>query len=217
MRFDLPPLPYKMTALAPYISKKALELHYESHQAGYLKRLNSLPAVVSLAEGTDLESIILDAKRERTSVSVHVIPPKPQPSILYKMAAQVYNHTFFFRSLKPKGKGGGDPTGDIADIISSQYGNYENFRKKIRARAKSLFGSGWIWISLDEDNDLRILQGLEADTPFVYGIVPLLTIDVWEHAYYLDYENDRGAYIDAVLDHLINWDFANQNLRNIDK
>jgi Fe-Mn family superoxide dismutase len=214
MQFDLPPLPYKASALAPYISKKALELHYESHQKGYLKRLNSLPEVVGLEGDVKIEDVILAGKRERRSPSVHVIPPKSQPPTVYNMAAQVYNHTFFFRSLKPKG--GEEPVGDIAEIVTSQYGNYESFRKKIRARAKSLFGSGWIWIALDEDNDLRILQGLNADTPFVYGIVPLLTIDVWEHAYYLDYENDRGAYIDAVLDHLINWDFANENLRNIE-
>ena len=214
MKFDLPPLPYKVGDLAPHISKKALDLHYNSHQKGYVKKLNGIPEVVSLEDGVKLEDVILMGKRERRSTSVHVIPPKPQPPVIYNMAAQVYNHTFFFRSLKPKG--GGEPTGDIAAIIKKQYENWENFRKKIRARGKNLFGSGWIWIALDEDNDLRILQGLDADTPFVYGIVPILVIDVWEHAYYLDYENDRGAYIDAVLEHLIDWDFANENLRNIE-
>jgi len=213
MKIDLPPLPYKVSELAPHISKKALDLHYNSHQKGYVKKLNGIPEVVNLDEGTKLEDIILMGKRERKNSSVHVIPPKPQPSVLYNMAAQVYNHTFFFRSLKPKA--GGEPGGDIGQIITNQYGNYESFRKKIRARAKGLFGSGWIWIALDEDNDLRILQGLGADTPFVYGIVPLLVIDVWEHAYYLDYDNDRGAYVDALLENLINWDFANENLRNV--
>lgn len=213
MKFELPPLPYRTVGLAPTISKKALDLHYNSHQKGYLKKLNSFPEVIHLEEGTLLEDLILKEKRERKQSSVHVIPPKPQPSSVFNMAAQVYNHTFFFRSLRPKA--GGEPTGDIAQIIKSQYGNYESFRKKIIARAKNLFGSGWIWIALDEDNDLRILQGLDADTPFVYGIAPLLTIDVWEHAYYLDYENDRGAYVDAVLENLINWDFANENLRNL--
>lgn len=214
MKFELPPLPYKVASLAPTISKKALELHYNSHQKGYLKKLNAFPEVINLEEGALLEDLILKEKRERKQSSVHVIPPKPQPSPVFNMAAQVYNHTFFFRSLRPKA--GGEPTGDIAEIIRGQYGNYESFRKKVRARAKNLFGSGWIWIALDEDNDLRILQGLDADTPFVYGIAPLLVIDVWEHAYYLDYENDRGAYIDAVLERLINWDFANENLRNLE-
>lgn len=213
MKFDLPPLPYKVGDLAPHISKKALDLHYNSHQKGYLKKLNGLPEVVGLEEGTKLEDIILMARRERSS-SVHVLPPKPQPTVLYNMAAQVYNHTFFFRSLKPKG--GGEPSGDIAEIISSQYGNYESFRKKVRARARGLFGSGWIWIALDEDNDLRILQGLGADTPFVYNTVPLLVIDVWEHAYYLDYDNDRGDYVDALMGNLINWEFANENLKGLE-
>lgn len=214
MKFELPPLPYKTGALAPTISKKALDLHYNSHQKGYLKKLNSFPEVISLDGDILLEDLVLRERRGKKQSSVHILPPKPQPTSVFNMAAQVYNHTFFFRSLRPKG--GGNPTGDIADIIKSQYGNYESFRKKIRARAKNLFGSGWIWIALDEDNDLRILQALDADTPFVYGIAPLLTIDVWEHAYYLDYENDRGAYVDAVLDKIVNWDFANENLRNLD-
>ncbi len=212
MKFDLPPLPYKTSALVPFISKKTIDLHYNSHQKGYLQKLNAFPEIVNLDPGARLEEVILAAKSQQ-SASMNVIPPPPHSSPIYDNSAQVYNHTFYFRSLKPKG--GGLPTGDIADIIKSQYGNYESFRKKIRARAKNLFGSGWIWIALDEDSDLRILQGLDADTPFVYGIVPLLAIDVWEHAYYIDYENDRGLYIDKILDHLINWDFANENLRNL--
>lgn len=214
MKFELPPLPYKLSALAPTISKKALTLHYKSHQKGYLKKLNSFPEVIGLDENVLIEDLILKEKRERKQSSVHVIPPKPQPSSVFNMAAQVYNHTFFFRSLRPEA--GGEPLGDIAQIIRSQYGSYASFRKKVVARAKNLFGSGWIWIALDEDNDLRILQGLDAETPFVYGMAPLLVIDVWEHAYYLDYENDRGAYIDAIFDNILNWDFANENLRNLE-
>jgi Fe-Mn family superoxide dismutase len=200
--------------LEPYISKKAMDLHYNGHQKTYLDTLNSLPEVIN-SEQILLEDLILKAKQEKhLTSSVHVIPPKPQSSHLYNMAAQVYNHTFFFRSLRSGG--GKEPKDDIADIIKSQYGNYDSFFKKIKARAKNLFGSGWIWIVLDEDNDLRILQGLNADTPFVYGMVPLLVIDVWEHAFYVDYENKKENYIDAVIENLLNWEFANENLKNID-
>ena len=213
MKFDLPPLPYKAKDLEPYLSKKAVDLHYNGHQKAYVEKLNSLPEVADM-DPTSLETVILRGKHEHKRAPVNVLPSKPQPSVMFNMAAQVYNHTFFFRSLKPKG--GGEPTGDVAKIIDNQYGSFENFCKKLRARAKSLFGSGWIWITLDEENDLRILQGLNAETPFVYGAIPLLTIDVWEHAYYLDYEIDRAKYVKVLIENLLNWDFANENLKNIE-
>ncbi len=213
MTFDLPPLPYKAKDLEPHLSKKAVDLHYNGHQKGYVEKLNSLPEVADM-ESTTLETVILRGKHERKKTPVNVLPSKPQPSVMFNMAGQVYNHTFFFRSLKPKG--GGAPTGDVGQIIGNQYGSFENFCKKLRARAKSLFGSGWIWIALDEENDLRILQGLNAETPFVYGAIPLLTIDVWEHAYYLDYQIDRAEYVKVLVENLLNWDFANENLKNIE-
>ena len=213
MKFDQPPLPYKPQALEPHLSKKAVELHYNGHQKAYLDKLNALPEVADMAQAP-LEDVILRGKHARKMASVNVLPQKPQPTVMFNMAAQVYNHTFFFRSLHPKG--GKKPTGDVAQIIDNQYGSYDNFRKKLVARAKSLFGSGWIWIALDEENDLRILQGIGAETPFVYGAIPLLTIDVWEHAYYLDYQIDRGEYVKTLIEHLLNWDFANENLKNIE-
>jgi len=214
MKFDLPPLPYKPQALEPHLSKKAISLHHDGHQKAYVEKLNALPEVAKMEE-TSLEDVILRGKHSRKTASVNVLPPKPQPTVMFNMAAQVYNHTFFFRSLAPKG--GGKPSGDVGQIIDNQYGSFENFCKKLRIRAKTLFGSGWIWIALDEENDLRILQGLDAETPFVYGAIPLLTIDVWEHAYYLDYQMDRVEYVKVLIEHLLNWDFANENLKNIEE
>jgi len=212
VKFDLPPLPYKTNALAPYLSEKAIDLHYNKHAKGYLKKLNSLPEVANLDDDVSLEWLILKSRKDRRKALGHVLPPRSQPTAVFNNAAQLYNHTFFFRSLRPKG--GGAPTGEMGEIVTAQYGSWENFRKRIRSRGKGLFGSGWIWIALDEESDLQIIQGLDAETPFVYGMLPLLTIDVWEHSYYPDYENKRVDYLEAVLDHLINWDFANENLKH---
>ena len=210
MKFDLPPLPYKVDALEPHLSRKAIDLHYNKHTKGYLKKLNSLPEVANLDEKISLEQLILQSRKERRRPLGHVLPPRTQPTAVFNNAAQLYNHTFFFRSLKPDG--GGAPAGDIGEIITAQYGSWDSFRKRIKARGKGVFGSGWVWIVLDENNDLQIVQGLNAETPFVYGMLPLLAIDVWEHSYYPDYENDRSKYLEAVVDNLLNWDFANENM-----
>lgn len=212
MKFDLPPLPYKLDALEPYLSQKAVDLHYNKHAKGYLKKLNSLPEVANLEGPITLEGLILQSRKDRRRALGHVLPPRSQPTAVFDNAAQLYNHTFFFRSLKPEG--GGEPDGDIAEIINSQYGNWESFKKRVKSRGKSVFGSGWVWIALDEDNNLQIVQGLNAETPFVYGMLPILTIDVWEHAYYPDFENERAKYLETVIDNLLNWDFANENLEH---
>ena len=122
------------------------------------------------------------------------------------------NHVFFFNSLR---QGSGQPTGDIAEIIVAQYNSWENFRKKLIAKGRNLFGSGWVWVVLDDESQLSIIKGLDAEVPFVYrGLTPIFCIDVWEHAYYIDYENQRGDYLRNVVDNLINWNFANKNLAN---
>lgn len=212
MKLALPKLPYDLDALAPTISRHQMELHYLGHLRGYVDKLNQLPAVAN-SDRVKLEEIILTGKHEHADNRTGVLPPGEQPSTLYNVSAQVYNHTFFFNCLKPKG--GGEPTGVIGEIIVSQFGSWAAFRKKLIAKGKNLFGSGWIWVTIDDEGQLAIIKGLNAETPFVYrGLVPLMCIDVWEHAYYLDYENRRGDYLRAVIDNLLDWDFANKNLLN---
>ena len=210
MRFVLPSLPYATDALEPHLSKRAVELHYKGHLKGYIDQLNRMPVVSSMPKAK-LEEVILQGKHEFDDSRTSVLPPGRHASTLYNVSAQVYNHVFFFQSIDPKG--GGEPTGDIAEIIDAQYGDYASFKRRLIARGKNLFGSGWVWVVLDDEAQLLILRGLNAETPFVYrGLVPILCIDVWEHAYYLDYENRRGEYLEVVIDHLLNWKFANKNL-----
>lgn len=211
MKFVLPKLPYKADALAPALSEKQVEMHYAGHLKGYVDALNKMPEVATAGK-IKLEELILKGKHEMVDNRLGVLPPGEHTPKLFNIAAQVYNHTFYFRSLSPKG--GGEPKGDMKDIIDAQYGSYANFKKKIIAKANNLFGSGYIWITLDDEGQLEIIRGLNAETPFVYqGLSPVLGIDVWEHAYYIDYNRRRGDYMKQVMDKLINWDFANQNLR----
>jgi Fe-Mn family superoxide dismutase len=208
----MPALPYEYDALEPVLSSKAVELHYAGHLRGYVDKLNRIPAVAN-SDKKKLEELIIEGKRERSRNLLGVLPPGDHPSTLFNIAAQVYNHVFFFRSLSPKG--GGEPEGDFADIVGNQYGSWSAFKKRLIAKGKSLFGSGWIWVCLDDEGQLIILKGLDAETPLVYrGLSPVLCIDVWEHAYYLDYNMDRGRYLERVVENLINWDFANKNLAN---
>jgi len=212
MKIPMPVLPYEYDALEPVISAKALELHYGGHLKGYVDKLNRIPAVAN-SDKKKLEELIIEGKRERKRNLLGVLPPGDHPSNLFNMAAQVYNHTFFFRSMTPKG--GGEPTGDFKEVVEAQYGSWSDFRKRLIAKGKSIFGSGWIWICLDDEGQLIILKGLDAETPLVYkGIAPVLCIDVWEHSYYLDYNLDRGKYLERVIDKLLNWKFANKNLEN---
>ena len=197
MAFDLPPLPYSRDALSPHVSEETLNFHYGKHHQAYVNNLNKL------IEGTDhadapLEKIITDASGDSSKAG------------LFNNAAQVWNHTFYWPSMKPGG--GGKPTGAIADKINEDFGSYEKFAEEFKAAGGGQFGSGWAWLVL-KDGKLAITKTPNAETPLTEaGVTPILTMDVWEHAYYLDYQNSRPNYMDAFINNLINWDFANKNL-----
>ena len=192
MIHELPKLPYALNALAPYISEETLQYHYGKHHQAYVTKLNAL---VTNSEFTDftLEDLILKAN-----------------GAIFNNAAQVWNHTFYWNSMKPNG--GGKPTGAIAAKIDADFGSYEKFVELFTAAATTQFGSGWAWLVVGADGKLAITKTGNADTPIVHGQKPLLTIDVWEHAYYIDFRNLRPKYIATFLESLVNWDFANANL-----
>jgi Fe-Mn family superoxide dismutase len=194
--FTLPPLPWADNALEPVISANTISFHYGKHHKTYVDNLNNL------VKGTDYESAPLEKIINETAGKADKAP-------IFNNAAQVWNHTFYWNSLK--GNGGGKPSGRIAQMIDAAFGNYDNFKKELSATSVSQFGSGWGWLVLD-GNALKIVKTPNAEVPFTKGQKPLLTIDVWEHAYYLDHQNKRAAYVDAVIDRLLNWDFAAQNL-----
>jgi superoxide dismutase, Fe-Mn family len=194
--FTLPPLPYPENALEPVISANTLSFHYGKHHKTYIDNLNNL------VKGTDYESAPLEKIINETA-------GKADKVAIFNNAAQTWNHTFYWNSLR--GNGGGKPSGRIAQMIDAAFGGYDNFKKEFSATTVSQFGSGWGWLVLDGDA-LKIVKTGNADVPFTKGQKPLLTIDVWEHAYYLDHQNKRAAYVDAVIDKLLNWDFAAQNL-----
>jgi Fe-Mn family superoxide dismutase len=211
MRFELPPLPYGFGDLEPVISKESLTLHYEDLQQAYVDKLNAFPSIAELPNTATLEKVMFAGAKEPVAKDPFALPQQPDYDPLFNMAAQVWNHTFFWNSLSPEG--GGEPTGVIADGIRINYGTFEKFRETMRRRALGLFGSGWIWLGMRE-GDLWVLEGRNAAMPLIYGISPILCIDMWEHAYYLDYKTDRGAYFDEVMNNLINWEFANQNIQH---
>ena len=188
---ELPPLPYAIDALAPHISQETLEYHHGKHHQTYVTKLNELIAGTELADAP-LEEIILAA----------------EPGPLFNNAAQTWNHTFYWNSMAPTG--GGQPTGELADAINSSFGSYDEFRTKFAEAATTQFASGWAWL-IQEGNGLEIVKTGNADLPLKHSQKALLTIDVWEHAYYIDYRNARPKYIDTYLDSLINWDFAAAN------
>jgi Fe-Mn family superoxide dismutase len=191
MAFELPALPYAQDALAPHISAETMEYHYGKHHQTYVDNLNK--AVAGTAdENASLEDIIMKAEGP-----------------LFNNAAQVWNHTFFWNSLSPNG--GGQPTGAIADRIAADFGSYDDFRAQLTDAGLTQFGSGWAWL-VEKDGKLAIMKTPNADLPMKHGAKAILTIDVWEHAYYIDYRNARAKFIEVVLDNLVNWDFANANL-----
>jgi Fe-Mn family superoxide dismutase len=191
MAFELPALPYAQDALAPTISAETMEYHYGKHHQTYVDNLNK--AVAGTAdENASLEDIIMKAEGP-----------------LFNNAAQVWNHTFFWNSLSPNG--GGQPTGAIADRIEADFGGYDAFRAQITDAGLTQFGSGWAWL-VEKDGKLAIMKTPNADLPMKHGAKALFTIDVWEHAYYIDYRNARAKFIEVVLDNLVNWDFVNANL-----
>ena len=194
--FTLPPLPYPDNALNPVISANTIGFHYGKHHQGYVNQLNQLVAGTPLAEQS-LERVIA------------ATAGKADQAAIFNNAAQVWNHTFYWNSLRPKG--GGKPAGMLADLIDKSFGGYDAFKAEFIKAATSQFGSGWAWLVKVGDK-LAITKTANADTPIAHGQQPLLTVDVWEHAYYLDYQNRRADYVTAVLDNLINWEFAAQNL-----
>ena len=197
MSFPDPVLPYEMDALEPHISEKTLKHHVTRHHQGYIDKLNEAIESTRYAD-FDLEEIVTTS-REASDTAV------------YRNAAQAWNHDFFWQSMSPNG---GSPTGKIKNLIELSFGDgLAEFNRKFKEAATALFGSGWVWLVLDNGR-LDILQGANADTPIRTGVTPLLVLDVWEHAYYLDYQSDRAGFVDAFLDNLINWDFAARNLDN---
>ena len=192
----LPDLPYAKDALAPVISANTLEFHYGKHHKAYVDNTNKLIA------GTDLENETLENIIKKASGD-------PAKAGLFNNAAQIWNHSFYWQCLKPGG--GGAPTGAVAAKIRAVWGSYDKFVEELKTAGTTQFGSGWAWLVLEKDQ-LKILKTANADTPVAHGLKPLLTIDVWEHAYYLDYQNRRPDYLAAVIDKLINWDFVNSRL-----
>jgi Fe-Mn family superoxide dismutase len=192
MAFSLPDLPYAKDALAPYLSQETLEYHHDKHHNAYVTNLNGL------IEGTDhaaksLEEIILAAEGP-----------------LFNNAAQVWNHTFYWHCMKPGG--GGEPTGELASAIGRDFGSFDAFKKELSAAAAGQFGSGWAWLIL-ENGALKVIKTGNADLPLKHGQTALLTVDVWEHAYYIDYRNLRPKYVETFLDSLVDWAFVAENYR----
>lgn len=196
MAFELPALPFPDNALEPHYSAKTLSFHHGKHHKAYVDNLNKLVA------GTDLESRSLEEIIRATAGA-------SDKAAVFNNAAQVWNHTFFWSCMKPGG--GGKPQGDLAARIEEAFGSFDKFAEQFKVAAVGRFGSGWAWLVL-ENGKLAITSTPNADTPLAHGQTPLLTVDVWEHAYYLDYQNRRPDFVQAFLDHLVNWDFAARNL-----
>ena len=194
-RITLPPLPYAEDALAPVISAQTMSFHHGKHHKTYVDTLNNLLV------DTEFEDEPLDAIITRTA-------GQPDRGAIFNNAAQAWNHNFYWHSLTPKGS---SPRGALADKVSAAFGSYDGFKKEFATAATGLFGSGWAWLVVAGDT-LKIVKTRNAEVPFTNGQIPLLTIDVWEHAYYLDYQNRRPDYVNAVIDKLLNWDFAAKNL-----
>lgn len=197
MTIDFPDLPYPADALQPHISSRTLETHHGKHHKGYVDKLNAAIAGTRY-ENQSLEAIVTSAQQE-------------EDIGIFNNAAQAWNHSFLWQSMSPDG--GGNPTGSLADAIESRFGGIDAFHTAFKAAAKGQFGSGWAWLVQSRDG-LEIVSTGNADTPVTGKKAPLLTLDVWEHAYYLDYQNQRAAYIDAFLQHLVNWEFAAQNFES---
>lgn len=190
MTISLPKLPFAMDALAPHISRETLEFHYGKHHQAYVNNLNTL---------------IKDTELEKSSLEYII---KHSEGGVFNNAAQIFNHTFYWHSLSPQG--GGEPTGKIAEKINTAFGSFEAFKEQFSKAATSLFGSGWAWLVTDNDK-IWIESTYNAGCPIRDGHIPLLTCDVWEHAYYIDYRNARAKYIESWWN-LVNWEFANSNL-----
>lgn len=192
MSFEIAPLPYAKDALAPILSASTLEVHYEKHHKGYLAKLRKLTDGKPEASQS-LEDLIRTAHGE-----------------LFNNAAQVWNHSFYWRCMRPPG--GAKPAGALLRALEAAFGSFEHFRSQFADAAIGEFGSGWAWLTQDAMGKLRVSSSDDAENPLRRGALPLLTLDVWEHAYYLDYRNERARYVDGFLDQLVNWDFVSANL-----
>jgi Fe-Mn family superoxide dismutase len=186
MKFELPPLPYAKNALEPHMGRETLEYHYEKHHRGYLAKLEEAIQGTPQAKKS-LEDIIRSSKGP-----------------VFNNAAQVWNHTFFWNCMEPKG--GGEPGGDVAHLIRESFGSFADFRDQFIDSGESHFGSGYVWVILGDHRDLRIVTTANADNPLTKDLTPLLTCDLWEHSYYLDHRNERAKYLEVFLRHLVNWD-----------
>ena len=196
MPFELPALPWSPDALDPYISANTMSFHHGKHHAAYVNNLNKLVAGNALAEKS-LEEIMRETAGDVSRAGI------------FNNAAQIWNHTFFWKSMKPGG--GGQPSGALLAKIEASFGSFESFKEQFATKAATLFGSGWTWL-VQKGDKLEIVQTSGAGNPLTDGLTPLLTLDVWEHAYYLDYQNRRPDFIKDFLGHLVNWDFASANL-----
>jgi Fe-Mn family superoxide dismutase len=195
--FTLPPLPWDEAALDPVISARTMQFHYGKHHKAYVDKLNELVAGTRYAE-MPLERVVMESAKSEADRKI------------FNNAAQAWNHTFFWHALTPGG--GGKPSGEVASAIDAAFGSHDGFQKKFAEAAVNQFGSGWAWLVF-KDGKLSITTTSNAGTPIAEGITPLLTLDVWEHAYYLDYQNRRPDFANAVLDKLVSWDFANVQMR----
>ena len=193
MSFSIPPLPYGYDGLvAKGLSKEQLTFHYDKHHQGYVTKLNAAAATNAELAKKSIEQLIQTEKGP-----------------IFNLAAQIFNHTFFWNSLSPNG--GGEPKGKIAEAINGSFGSFDKFKEEFSNAAVGHFGSGWAWLVKDNSEKLKIVQTHDAGTPLTEGLTPILTCDVWEHAYYVDYRNDRAAYVKAYWN-AVNWEFAESNL-----
>ena len=196
--FTLPVLPYAQDALEPYVSAKTMSFHYGKHHQTYIDNLNKAVVGTPWAAGKPLEKIVSETAGVADKVAV------------FNNAAQAWNHAFFWKSMKAGG--GGAPTGRLLDLIGKSFGGFDKFKEAFLTTALAQFGSGWVWLVQDGDG-LKIVKTTNADTPVAHGQTALLTCDVWEHAYYLDYQNRRKDFLEAFVDHLANWDAAESRLK----
>lgn len=197
MAFTLPELPYAKDALSPYISAEGFDYHHGKHHATYVNKLNEL------VQGTDLENKSLE--------EIILLADQEKKTPLFNNSAQHWNHSFFWNCLSPNG--GGNPTGKIAELIDRDFGSFEAFKEKFTTTATTLFGSGWAWLAADENGKLEIIGLPNAQLPLTQGKTALLTLDVWEHAYYIDHRNARPKFIEGFWNK-VNWEFANSNIKN---
>lgn len=198
MTITLPPLPYDMTALEPHITANTLSFHYGKHHQAYVTNLNKL------LDESDDKSLRTMSLEEIIKVSAK----KPEMTGIFNNAAQVWNHSFYWNCMKPNG--GGEPSASFKAQIEKAFGSFDKFCAEFKQAAVTQFGSGWAWLVKSQNGDLKIIKTGNADLPMVHGMTALLTCDVWEHAYYLDYQNRRPDYVETFLKHLVNWDFVEQ-------